>query len=129
MDIYRATWHGGAPKDYPTDLERYHDLWGKDVMIMETGFCTGILGRSEADQANHVKEVFQVLDNYIKEVPWFKGIMWYVYSSSHSGLPCERYFGLHLRNGQKEKPAWAEFVENVNRYKKYGKILGITYHY
>ena len=128
MDIYRGTWHGGSPARYPNDLKYYHELWGWDVMITETGYCTGIFGRSEADQANYVKQVFQSLDNYIKKVPWFLGIIWYVYKSSHSGIPCEKYFGLHKADGLTEKPAWREFTDQVNLYNKYNKILGVTYH-
>ncbi|UCE75460.1 MAG: hypothetical protein JSV56_07100 [Methanomassiliicoccales archaeon] len=128
MDIYRGTWHGGTPARYPYDLERYHDLWEGDVIIMETGYCTGILGRSEARQAHHVKQVFQALDNHIKNVDWFLGIVWYVFESDHSGIPCEEHFGLHRREDFHEKKAWEKFAENVKRYNRYDKVLGITYH-
>ncbi|UCG70056.1 MAG: hypothetical protein JSV09_03300 [Thermoplasmata archaeon] len=128
LDIYRGTWHLGTPADYKNDLKRYHVLWGGDVMIMETGFCTGILGRSEAHQANHVKQVFNYLDNYIKNIPWFTGIMWYVYKSSHLGIPCENSFGLHKNDGFEEKQAWKEFEDCMKRYNQFGKILGLTYH-
>lgn len=129
MDIYRGTWHGGTPANYPNDLELYHDLWEGDVMIMETGFCTGIFGRSEADQANYVKQVFKYLKNHLKNTPWFRGIVWYEYNSRYSGLPCEKFFGLHKYDGLEEMPAWRELVEKVKKFKRYDKILGITYHY
>lgn len=127
LDIYRPTWHRGTPADYPNDLDYYHDLWEGDVMILETGYCTGLFGGSEADQADHVKLVFQHLEDYISNVPWFVGIVWYVFKSSHSGLPCENFFGLHKHEGFEEKPAWGVFVDMVRRYSGYGKILGITY--
>jgi hypothetical protein len=129
MDIYRSTWHKSTPEKYSDDLKRYHDLWEGDVMIMETGFCTGIFDRTDADQANHIKEVFQNLEKHIKSSSWFKGIAWYEYKSKHSGLPCEEFFGLHRSDGIEEKPAWNEFVKNVKRYREYNKILGMTYHY
>jgi hypothetical protein len=129
LDIYRGTWHLGGPQSYPEDVMRYHKLWDGDVMIMETGFCTGIFGRSNADQANYVRQVFESLDSYIKDAPWFRGIAWYVYSSSHAGMPCENYFGLHKNDEVTGKPAWKLFTEKTEQYKQYGKILGITYHY
>jgi hypothetical protein len=129
LDIYRGTWHVGGPESYSEDVMRYRKLWGGDVMIMETGFCTGLFGRSEADQANYVRQVFERLDNYICKVPWFRGIVWYVFRSSHAGIPCENYFGLHRDDGFTEKTAWREFTEKVKKYNQYGKILGITYHY
>jgi hypothetical protein len=121
MDIYRGTWHLGKPADYLKDLEYYHDLWGGDVMIMETGYCTGFL-RSEVQQAQYVKNVFNSLDGFIRNTPWFKGIMWYEFHSKHSGFPCEEFFGLHEK-------AWKEFVQNAKRYEPYNKMIGITYHY
>lgn len=127
MDIYRGTWHLGNPAQYPEDLKRYHDLWKGDVMIMETGFCTGIFGRSEGDSANYIAQVFKSLDNHLKNAPWFKGIVWYVFRSSDSGIPCENFFGLHRHDGFAEKPAWIEFIEKVNQYNKYDKVLGVTY--
>jgi hypothetical protein len=98
-------------------------------MIMETGFCSGPSNQSELDQARNVKEVFRFLNPHIRNVPWFSGLTWYEYHSNHSKLPCESYFGLHYGDGVTEKPAWKEFTRQVNEYKKYGKILGITYHY
>jgi hypothetical protein len=129
IDIYRDSWHLGTPAQYPDDLERIHSLWHGDVMIMETGFCTGLFGGSENDQACHVRSVFRRLDNHIRNVPWFSGIMWYEYASRHAKIPCENYFGLHKYNGFDAKPAWTAFVKEVNRYRTTGKILGITYHY
>jgi hypothetical protein len=129
LDIYRGTWHGGGPGSYPADVTHYRELWGGDVMIMETGFCTGIFGRSEADQANYVNQVFRYLDNYIKDAPWFRGIAWYVYRSSYAGIPCENFFGLHKNDGFIEKPAWREFTDKVQQYNQSGKIISITYHY
>lgn len=129
MDIYKGTWHKGSPVNYPDDLNRYHELWEGDIIITETGFCTGILGRSEVHQAHHVKEAFQSLDDNIRNIPWFRGIMWYEYDSKHSGFPCENSFGLHKENGFEEKPAWEEFVKMMIKYKRCDKILGITYHY
>ena len=128
LDIYRGTWHLGTPTNYPNDLKRYHELWEGDVMIMETGFCTGILGRNKAHQANHVKQVFNSIDDYIKNIPWFAGIVWYVYKSSHSGIPCENFFGLHKNDGFEEKQAWKEFEDCIKQYRQFGKILGLTYH-
>jgi hypothetical protein len=97
-------------------------------MIMETGYCTSVK-RTEVDQVDYVNKVFRSLDQYIKNAPWFKGIMWYEYHSSHSKIPCESFFGLHEHDGIKEKLAWREFVKNVEKYQKYNKIFGVTYHY
>jgi hypothetical protein len=127
MDIFRGSWHRGTPDNYPQDLKFYHDLWKGDIMIMETGYCTGAK-RTEADQAEHVKMVFRSLDQYIKFVPWFKGLIWYEYHSNHSKIPCESFFGLHYQDGMKEKLAWGEFVRNVEKYRKYNKIFGVAYH-
>ena len=127
LDIYRPTWHRGTPADYPNDLEHFHDLWEGDVMILETGYCTGLFRGSEADQADHVREVFRHLEDYVLNVPWFAGIVWYVFKSSHSGLPCENFFGLHKHEGFEEKPAWGEFVDQVRQCGESGKILSITY--
>jgi hypothetical protein len=128
MDIYRGVWHLGKPADYPDDLRYFRKLWRGDIMIMETGYCTGIT-RSEAQQAQYVKNVFESLDGHMKDVSWFNGIMWYEYHSKHSGLPCEEYFGLHKKDGQTEKLAWKEFVRYAEKYAKYNKIIGLTYHY
>jgi hypothetical protein len=128
LDIYRGTWHPGSPENYKDDLKRYHELWGGEVMITETGFCTGILRRSEGDQANYVKQTFNYLDDFIKKVPWFAGMVWYVYKSSHAGIPCENSFGLHKNDGFEEKQAWKEFECCMKQYNQFGKILGITYH-
>jgi hypothetical protein len=128
MDIFRGSWHRGTPNIYPQDLEFFHELWEGDVMIMETGYCTND-NKTQADQAEYVEKVFLALDQYIKNEPWFKGIMWYEYHSSHMKIPCENFFGLHDRDGVKEKLAWGELVENVKKYQKYNKILGVTYHY
>jgi hypothetical protein len=129
LDIYRGSWHVGGPESYPEDVMHYRELWGGDVMIMETGFCTDAFGRSEVDQANYVRQVFESLDKYFFKVPWFRGIVWYVYRSSHEGVPCENFFGLHRNDGSSEKPAWREFTEKLKQYNQSGKILGITYHY
>lgn len=129
IDIYRGTWHLGTPAQYPRDLERIRSLWHGDVMIMETGSCTGLFRGHENDQARHVRNVFRNLDNHIRDVSWFSGIMWYEYASSHAKIPCENYFGLHKSNGFDSKPAWNVFVNEVNRYRTTGKILGISYHY
>jgi hypothetical protein len=129
IDIYRDSWHLGTPAQYPHDLERIHSLWPGDVMIMETGSCTGLFGGSESDQAHYVRHLFQNLDKYIKDVPWFSGIMWYEYASRHAKIPCENYFGLHKFDGFDAKPAWTAFVDEVNRFSDSGRILGITYHY
>jgi hypothetical protein len=128
MDIFRGSWHRGTPDIYPQDLEFYRDLWKGDIMIMETGYCTSAK-RTEADQVEHVKMVFQSLDPYIKNVPWFKGLIWYEYHSSHSKIPCESFFGLHKKDGVKEKLAWGEFVKCVEKYRSYNKIFGVAYHY
>lgn len=128
MDIFRGSWHRGTPDIYPQDLKFFHELWEGEVMIMETGYCTSEK-RTEVDQAEHVNLVFRSLDQYIKNAPWFKGVMWYEYHSSHSKIPCENFFGLHDRDGVKEKQAWGEFVKNVEKYQKYNKIFGVTYHY
>ncbi|UCF07163.1 MAG: hypothetical protein JSW28_05770 [Thermoplasmata archaeon] len=129
MDIYRSTWHGKTPQNYPSDLERYHGLWGGDVMIMETGFCTGFLGGSEADQASYVHQVFDSLDHHIRHVPWFRGAVWYKFKSKDAGLPCEGFFGLRRGDGSEEKEAWGKFVERIGQYNRYNKILGIMYHW
>jgi hypothetical protein len=128
MDIFRGSWHRGSPDIYPHDLKFFHDLWDGDIMIMETGYCTGKT-HINSNQAEYVENVFRSLDHPFKNVPWFRGIMWYEYHSSHSKIPCENFFGLHYGDGVSEKPAWGEFVKNIERYKKYNKILGITYHY
>jgi hypothetical protein len=129
MDIYRGTWHKGSPSDYPEDLNYYHDLWGKDIMIMETGYCTGSLGHTNETQATHVNEVFQSLDQHIRNSDWFLGLIWYEYVSKHEGIPCEEFFGLHEGDGITGKPAWDKFKENVDNYKQHNKIFGTTYHY
>jgi hypothetical protein len=129
MDIYRETWHKGSPWDYPDDLDKYHEIWGKDIMIMETGYCTGSFGHTNESQANHVNEVFKSLDNHIRNSDWFLGLIWYEYVSRHEGIPCENFFGLHNVDGITEKPAWEKFKENVEHYKHYNKVFGTTYHY
>jgi len=129
IDIYRGSWHRGTPAQYPEDVERIHNLWQGDIMIMETGFCTGPFKGSPNDQAQHVKQVFSALENHMRSVPWFSGIMWYVYASSHAKIFCENYFGLHKNENMEEKPAWAAFVDEVNRFSTTGKKLGIMYHY
>jgi len=129
MDIYRGTWHKGSPSDYPEDINYYHDLWEKDIMIMETGYCTGSLGHTPETQASHVDEVFRCLDRNIRESDWFLGMIWYEYVSKHEGIPCEEFFGLHESDGTTSKPAWEKFKEKVDHYKQYNKIFGTTYHY
>ncbi len=110
-------------------MQRIHNLWQGDIMIMETGYCTGPFGGSEDDQVHYVREVFQVLENHLTSVSWFMGIMWYVYASSHAKIFCENFFGLHRNENWEEKPAWAAFVDEVNRFTATGKRLGIQYHY
>jgi hypothetical protein len=129
MDIYRGTWHRGSPSDYPEDLNYYHDLWEKDIMIMETGYCTGSLGHTPETQASHVEKVFQSLNQHIRESHWFLGMIWYEYVSKHEGIPCEEFFGLHENDGTSAKPAWEKFTQMVDHYKQYNKIFGTTYHY
>lgn len=129
MDIYRGTWHKGSPSNYHEDIERYYELWRKDILIMETGYCTGTIGHSNKTQTDHMNEVFKSLDNHIRNSDWFMGMVWYEYVSKQKGIPCEEFFGLHEPDGITSKPAWDKFKENVENYKQYNKIFGTTYHY
>jgi hypothetical protein len=129
MDIYRGTWHGGIPASYHEDLARYHDLWGGEIMIMETGYCLGAWGHTPEGQMEHVEDVFAAVKNHSQNSPWFAGLFWYEYHSKHHGLPCEEFFGLHKSNGIIPKPAWEKFNEKVMEFKQYNKKFGITYHY
>jgi arabinogalactan endo-1,4-beta-galactosidase len=129
LDIYRGTWHKGTPALYKDDITRYHNIWGGDIMIMETGYCLDSFGHTPEGQGQYVHEVFDAIKNHCNGSPWFKGMFWYEFDSKHSGLPCEEYFGLHIRDGQYEHPAWEIFGEKVSEFKKFNKIFGITYHY
>ncbi len=129
MDIYRGTWHRGDPSSYHDDLSRYHDLWGGEIMIMETGYCLGALDHTPLGQEAHVEEVFDSIKNHCQNSSWFSGMFWYEYNSKHWGLPCEEFFGLHKGNGIIPKPAWERFFQKIMEFKQYNKILGITYHY
>jgi hypothetical protein len=129
MDIYRGTWHSGTPASYHDDINSYHDLWGGDVMIMETGYCLESLGHTPRGQGEHVEKVFEAIRAHASGSPWFSGMFWYEYRSKHEGLPCEEFFGLHTNNGIIEKPAWEEFSKKVMEFNQYNKIFGITYHY
>lgn len=132
MDYYRGSWDEGTPFDYISDLSIHQALWGGDVMIMETGYCTSIAGFDNpigrAAQVGYVQTLFTALGPFIQSAPWFRGIMFYEYHSMNSGLPCENFFGLHEADGLTEKPAWAEFTKQVQQYNPSGKWLGIMYH-
>ena len=134
MDYYKGGWSAfcpGSPSEYAMDVENHHKLWSGDILIMETGFCTypdnGSLHESQCD---FMKSVFSSLDALIKKASWFKGVMWYEYSSKHWGFPCEDYFGLHYIDGLEEhkKLAWNEFLNLLRNYDASGKIFGVQYH-
>jgi len=131
MDYYRGSWYPeGGPELYPADLIKHQSLWGGDVLIMETGFSAyPDTPQRRTEQANYVKAVFQNMDNFFKNVNWFKGIIWYEYNSPNLA-PLEGFFGLHYERGleQDKKPAWDEFVSQVKTYNQFSKFLGIHYH-
>lgn len=129
LDIYRNSWHKGTPASYHNDLTRYHDIWGGDIMIMETGYCLDSFDHTPEGQKKYVNEVFNSIRAHTAGSPWFAGMFWYEFHSKHQGLPCEEFFGLHGRDGLSEKPAWENFKERVYEFKRFKKIFGITYHY
>lgn len=126
IDIYRATYSTGNPTQYGSDFTGAHNIWGGNMLMGETGFCT-FSARSYADQSNYVVQTYSTLSPAFQAAnPWFKGTLFYESSDAKSGtLNCEENFGLLKSDHATEKTAWATFV---NYNKACSGFCGLTMH-
>lgn len=116
LDMYRATYSTGNPTQYDDDFLWARGIWGGNMLMGETGFCT-YGSRLPSHQANYVVQTYSTLSPAFQAAnPWYKGTLFY--ESKDSGVPqwyetsiqkCEKTFGL-LTTSLAEKPAWDTFA-------------------
>ncbi len=129
IDSYRRTYAPGGPHMYPRDLLKAHRHWSKEILITETGFSAPLFFRTEEDQSQYFRSVFEALhnDEFRETNPWFLGTLVYVYGCD-ADLPHPEYrFGM-LRSNGTPKPAWLTVIEEAKRLRGSGLLFGVTSH-
>lgn len=129
IDSYRRTYAPGGPHMYPQDLVKAKRRWSKEILMTETGFSAPLLLRTEEDQNQYFRSVFEALhnDGFREANPWFLGTLVYVYGCD-ANLPSPEYrFGM-LRPDGTPKPAWLTVAEEARRLRSDSLIFGVTSH-